>query len=152
MANASKQIIIQSLVLNRHPLMYTQLPTSERTLSNANKDFRHYSFVFAVPSTCVHLPFFRCSFDICVRGWRWPLLLKNGHVPQKFYSAIFSKNVPFFEKIVKWRNIQYLISHKQRYINFRRQTPPSPQKRLGPQKRFFPFSQKITDFLKKTVK
>ncbi len=54
MANTSKQIITQSLVPNNHPLTFTQLSTSEGTLSNANEGIRHCSFTFAVPSTYTH--------------------------------------------------------------------------------------------------
>ncbi len=54
MANASKQIVTQSLVLNKHPLTFAQLQTSEGTLLNANKGNYYRSFVFAVPSTYTH--------------------------------------------------------------------------------------------------
>ncbi len=54
MANASKQIVTQSLVLNKHPLTFTQLPTSEGTLPNANEGIRHRLFAFAVPFKCTH--------------------------------------------------------------------------------------------------
>ncbi len=54
MANASKQIVTQSLMLNKHPSTFAQLPTSEGTLPNANEGIRHRSFAFAVPSTCTH--------------------------------------------------------------------------------------------------
>ncbi len=65
--------------------------------------------------------------------------------PQNFFS-IFSKNFDFFEKIVTLKNIQNLISLKKVNIHFRRRTPPF-QKR-----RYLPFFQKITAFLKKTTK
>ncbi len=72
---------------------------------------------------------------------------KHCHVPTK----IFSKNVAFFEKIVRWKNIQNLIPHKISDIHFRRQTPPSLQKRLRSQKRFFTVFSENTDFFEKTA-
>ncbi len=70
--------------------------------------------------------------------------------PQNFFPHFLQKCY-FFRKNCQMKNIQYLISHKKRYIHFRRQTPPSLQKRLQPQKRFFPLSQKIQPFLKKLL-
>ncbi len=67
MANASKQIVTQSLVPNKHPLMFAQLRTSEGTLPNANKGIRHRLFAFAVPSTYTHFRQMNmCLFGICV--------------------------------------------------------------------------------------
>ncbi len=51
MAKASKQIVTQSLVPNKHPLTFAQLPTSEGTLPNVNEGICHRLFTFAVPST-----------------------------------------------------------------------------------------------------
>ncbi len=68
--------------------------------------------------------------------------------PQHFFP-IFSKNIALFEKIVKWKNIQNLISHEKVYIHFRRQTPPPLQKRLGPQKPFFAVFSENYSFLRK---
>ncbi len=72
MANASKQIVTQSLVLNKHPLMFAQLPTFEGMLPDANKDIHHRSFTFTVPSKYTYFrqmnTFVCCSFGICVRG------------------------------------------------------------------------------------
>ncbi len=76
---------------------------------------------------------------------------KYGHVPQKILPPIFSKNVAFFEKIVRWKNIQNLISHKKGTINFCCQTPPPLQKRLSRQKRFFTILSENTSFLKKLL-
>ncbi len=72
--------------------------------------------------------------------------------PPEIFSPIFSINIAFFEKIVKWKNIQNLISDKKGYLQFRRRTLPSLQKRLALQKRFLQFSEKITAFFEKTVK
>ncbi len=67
-----------------------------------------------------------------------------------FFLAIFLGNVAFFEKIVIWKNIRNLISHKKGYIHLRRQTSFSPQERLGPQKRFFAVFSESTAFFEKT--
>ncbi len=40
-------------VLNKHPLTFAQLLTSEGMLPNANEGIRHRSFAFAVPSTFI---------------------------------------------------------------------------------------------------
>ncbi len=53
-------------------------------------------------------------------------------ISPKTFFPIFFKNVAFFGKIVKWKNIQNLISDKKGYIHFRRRTSPSHEKRLGP--------------------
>ncbi len=73
MVNASKQIVTQSLVLNKHPLMFAQLPTSEGTQPNANEDIRHHSLSFAVLSTYTHFrqmrqtnTFICRSFGVCL--------------------------------------------------------------------------------------
>ncbi len=76
MVNASKRIVTQSLVLNKIPFMFAQLPTSEGTLPNANEGIHHRSFTFAVPSTYTHCrrtnTFVWHSFGICVHGFtRW---------------------------------------------------------------------------------
>ncbi len=93
------------------------------------------------PKKLFNIKIFSIKFSIkkvtLIFSIRWRLLLKNGHVPAKFFSPIFSQNVPFYGKIVKWKNIQNFISHKRGYIHFRRQMPPLLHKRLGPQKRFF---------------
>ncbi len=78
--------------------------------------------------------------------------LKNGHFPPKFFFTIFSRNVASFEKIVIWKNIRNHISHTKSNIHFRRETPASLQKRLGPQKRFFVIFLENTAFFKKTAK
>ncbi len=81
----------------------------------------------------------------------WPLFLKNGHVPRKFFSPIFSKNVAFLKKLLNKKIFETSFPIKKFYVHFLRQTPPSLQKRLGPQKRFLPFSQKIQLVLKKLL-
>ncbi len=70
---------------------------------------------------------------------------------QNFFP-IFSKTVAFFGKIVKWKTIQNLISHKKGYIHFCRQTSPSFKRDLGPETMVLPFFQKIQPFLKKLLK
>ncbi len=73
------------------------------------------------------------------------------YISTRIFFPIFSKNVAYFEKIVKLKNIQNLFSHKKGYIHFRRRTSPALQKRLGPQKLGWLFSQKIQPFLKKLL-
>ncbi len=62
-------------------------------------------------------------------GVKWPRLL--------IFFVTFWENIAFFEKIVRRKNIQNLISHKKGYIHFPRQTLPSHQNKPGPQKLFF---------------
>ncbi len=75
-ANASKQIVIQSLMLNKHPLTFAQLPTFKGTLPNANKGICHCSFAFTVhiysfwTNECVRLLFVWSSFGICARDFK----------------------------------------------------------------------------------
>ncbi len=57
----------------------------------------------------------------------------------KIFFHIFSENVAFIEKIIRWKNIQNFISHKEGYIHFRRQTL-LPLRDLAPRKRFLLFS------------
>ncbi len=82
---------------------------------------------------------------------RWPLFLKNGHVPPKFFFTIFSKNVAFFEKIVERKIFKTSFPIKKNNIRFRCQTAPSLQKRLGPQKWFFAILSENTARLEKPV-
>ncbi len=72
--------------------------------------------------------------------------------PPKIFSPTFSKNVGFFENIVRWKNIQNLIPHKKGYIHFRRQTPFSLRKRLVHQKQFFAVFSENTASFEKTAK
>ncbi len=37
---------------------------------------------------------------------------------KKIFDAIFSENIAFIEKIVRWKIIQNLISHKNVIFNF----------------------------------
>ncbi len=68
------------------------------------------------------------------------------------FSGIFSENVAFHEKIVRWKNSQNLISHIKGYIYFRPQAPPVFKKALGPQKLFFAvFFRKYSFSLKKKL-
>ncbi len=73
-------------------------------------------------------------------------------IPPKIFFPIFSKNIAFFKKTVRWKNIQNLIFHKKGNIHFRRQTPPSLQKRLGLQKRIFAIFSENTAFEKAAKK
>ncbi len=81
------------------------------------------------------------------------LWVKNGHIPKKFFLPFSRKMLIFFEKIVRLKNIQNLISHKKGYIDFRRQTRPFLQKGLVPHKISFSlsFSENTTFFEKKTL-
>ncbi len=88
---------------------------------------------------------------IFIFGVRWPLLIKNVRISTKLFFASFSENVVFFEKIVKWKNIQNLISHKKGYIHFHHQTPPPFQKRLSPQIGLSSIFSENTAFLKKLL-
>ncbi len=72
--------------------------------------------------------------------------------PQIFFP-IFSKNIAFFEKIVLWKNIQNLISHKKKVIFiFVARRLLSFKRDLGPRNGFLAFSQKITPFFENTAK
>ncbi len=65
---------------------------------------------------------------------------------QNFFPHSLQK-LPFSKKLLNEKNIQNLISKKKkRLCHFRWQAPPSLQKRLGPQKQFLLFSQKIQLF------
>ncbi len=57
---------------------------------------------------------------------------------------IFSKNVAFFEKIVRWKNIQNLISNKKKLYSF--SLPDGPSEAV-----FYHFLKKYR-FLKKIGK
>ncbi len=76
---------------------------------------------------------------------------KKWSCPQVFIFAIFWKSVAFCEKIVRLKNIQFLVSRKKGYIHFRRRTTTSLQKGFGPQKRFFAFISENTAFFEKVV-
>ncbi len=66
----------------------------------------------------------------------------------KFFS-IFSKIVVFLEKLLHEKMFQTSFLIKKGYIHFRCRTPPSLQKRLGPQKLLFcRFLRKYSFFLK----
>ncbi len=70
----------------------------------------------------------------------------------KIFSPFFSKNFSFFKKIIRRKNILNLPLHKKDYIDFRRQTPPFLQKRLGPQKQFFAIFSENKAFFEKPIK
>ncbi len=70
---------------------------------------------------------------------------------QKIFFPIFSEIAAFFEKIVRWKNIQNLIYHKKGYTHFRRQSPASLQKRHAP-KQFFAILSENTAFFETTAK
>ncbi len=69
----------------------------------------------------------------------------------KIFSPVFSKKLLFFEKIVKWKNIQNLISHKKVIFIFVAGRPLPFKRDLGPRNWVLPFSQKIQLFLKKLL-
>ncbi len=69
----------------------------------------------------------------------WPHFLKNGHVPEKFFFAIFSKNVAFFEKIVKMKKYSKPHFSQKRLYSFSLPDAPFPSKETCPQKHFFAF-------------
>ncbi len=62
----------------------------------------------------VHFNIFQITSFVRLDHVTKPLLLKNGRIPEKHFFPIFSKNVAFFKKIVKWKKIQNLVSHKKR--------------------------------------
>ncbi len=71
---------------------------------------------------------------------------------KKKFFIIFSENDTILEKIIVWRTMRYLISHKKGYTHFHHQTPPSLQEELGLQKQFFAIFSENTVFFRKTVK
>ncbi len=71
---------------------------------------------------------------------------------QNVFSPFSPKMLLFSKKLLKWKNIENLISHKRGFNHFRRQMSHSPQKRLRPQKRFFTvFLEKYSFFWKKLL-
>ncbi len=79
MANVSKQIVPQSFVLNKHPLMFVQLPTSEGTLSNAfTIAYSHLLYYPHIPILDKRMRLFAVLFNVCFvwpspkKGSQWP--------------------------------------------------------------------------------
>ncbi len=52
---------------------------------------------------------------------------KKWSCPAKIFFTIFSENIAFIEKIVRWKNIQNLISHKKGYIQLWCKMTPCPK-------------------------
>ncbi len=93
----------------------------------------------------------RGSINFCCKI-KMPLQ-KNANVnAPKFFFPLFSGRILLsLKKIVIWKNIWNLISHKKGYIHFRCQTPPSLQEVLGPQKRFFTVFSEDAAFFEKRL-
>ncbi len=72
-------------------------------------------------------------------------------LPKNFVFVIFSENDTIFKKIVIWRTIRNLISHKKGYIHFCHQTPLPFKRDLAHRNSFSPFSPKIHYFLEKIL-
>ncbi len=49
-------------------------------------------------------------------------------MPQIFFLVIFSENVGFFEKIIRWKHIQNLISKKKNIYSLTTPDAPFPSK------------------------
>ncbi len=80
---------------------------------------------------------------------------KKWSCSSNLFFAISSKNISFYKKIVWWKNIQNLVSHKKRLYSFSSPDASFPSKRTWLQKRFFAvFSENAVFFfffLKKTA-
>ncbi len=80
----------------------------------------------------------------CIHFWR-----KMNPSPKKWlcspklFFAIFSENITFYKKIVRWKNIQNLISHKKIIFIFVARRPLPFKRDLAPRNNFSPFSRKI---------
>ncbi len=64
----------------------------------------------------------------------------------KIFFRHFLGKFCFLRKNCSIKNIQNLISNEKGYIHFRRQTPPSLQKGIGPQKQFLTVFSENTAF------
>ncbi len=69
----------------------------------------------------------------------------------KIIFLIFSQNVAFFEKIVRWKNIQNLVFHKKGLFIFVARRSLPFKRDLGSGNGFLLFSQKIQIFLEKLL-
>ncbi len=74
---------------------------------------------------------------------------KKWSCPQKFFFPFSPKILLFSKKLLNEKIFKSSFPIKKGYIHFRHQTPPSLQKRLRPQKRFFAvFSENYNFFWK----
>ncbi len=87
---------------------------------------------------------------IFIYSVRWPLFLKNGHLPQNF-SPFSPKMLLFLRKLLNEKIFKTSFPIKKGYIHFPCQVHPSLQKRLGPQKWFFAVFSENTAFLWKKL-